>query len=146
MLVTYSAKFRSASGVLNAAVSARKPVLSSSGLGPLKNVVNKYNLGVFVEPDDPEKILRGAIQLSEALVCNSKFKTGNKELNAIHQTRELHTLHSTLDSCFPLANSDSPPATSGVQLPAWEQYEGENSWKVNANAVMNLISTSNRKA
>jgi len=63
VLVTYSAKFRSASGVLNAAVSARKPVLASSGPGPLKTVVEKYQLGVFVNPDDFEKILRGASKL-----------------------------------------------------------------------------------
>lgn len=63
VLVTYSAKFRSASGVLNAAVSARKPVLASSGSGPLKSVVEKYHLGVFNEPDNPEEILRGASKL-----------------------------------------------------------------------------------
>ena len=63
VLVTYSAKFRSASGVLNAAVSARKPLLASSGSGPLKTVVEKYQLGVFVEPDDAEEILRGASKL-----------------------------------------------------------------------------------
>jgi glycosyltransferase involved in cell wall biosynthesis len=64
VLVTYSAKFRSASGVLNTAVSARKPVLASSGLGPLKTVVNQYQLGIFVEPDDFEKILRAASDLA----------------------------------------------------------------------------------
>lgn len=63
VLVTYSTKFRSASGVLNAAVSARKPMLASSGPGPLKTVVEKYHLGVFVEPDDLEEILRGASKL-----------------------------------------------------------------------------------
>ncbi len=63
VLVTYSAKFRSASGVLNAAVSARKPVLASSGSGPLKTIVEKYGLGVFVEPDNLEEILRGASKL-----------------------------------------------------------------------------------
>ena len=63
-LVTYSANFRSASGVLNTAVSARKPVMASSGSGPLKTLVNKYHLGVFVEPDDLEKILRAASELA----------------------------------------------------------------------------------
>ncbi len=63
VLVTYSAKFRSASGVLNAAISARKPALASSGPGPLKTVVEKYHLGVFVKPDDAEEILRGASKL-----------------------------------------------------------------------------------
>ena len=64
VLVTYSAKFHSASGVLNTAVSARKPVLVSSGSGPLKTVVNKYRLGIFVEPDNLEEIIRGASELA----------------------------------------------------------------------------------
>jgi glycosyltransferase involved in cell wall biosynthesis len=63
VLVNYSAKFRSASGVLNAAVSARKPVLASSGDGPLKSAVEKYQMGVFVEPDNLEEIQRGASML-----------------------------------------------------------------------------------
>ena len=132
VLLTYSAKFRSASGVLNAAVSARKPVLSSSGSGPLKTVVEKYHLGVFVEPDDLEKTLRGARMLLHSL--------------SSPDTQNLDNRRSPLDSCFPFANSESTADTSGVQLPAWEQYERENSWKVNANAIMNLISASNRNA
>ena len=64
VLVTYSAKFHSASGVLNTAVSARKPALVSSGSGPLKTVVNKYRLGIFVEPDNLEEIIRGASELA----------------------------------------------------------------------------------
>jgi glycosyltransferase involved in cell wall biosynthesis len=67
VLVTYNAKFRSASGVLNAAVSARKQVLASCGGGPLRAVVARYGLGVFVEPDDSEEILRGAKMLLDAL-------------------------------------------------------------------------------
>ena len=37
-----------------------KPVPTSSGAGPLKSIVGKYDLGVFVEPDDVEEIVRGA--------------------------------------------------------------------------------------
>lgn len=62
-LLTYSAKFRSMSAVLATALTARKPVLASSGVGPLKMVVEKYRMGVFVEPDNPEEILRGASKL-----------------------------------------------------------------------------------
>lgn len=68
VLVTYSAKFRSASGVLNAAVSARKPVLASSGPGPLKTVVEKYHLGVFVAPDNPGEILKGTQMILDSLL------------------------------------------------------------------------------
>jgi glycosyltransferase involved in cell wall biosynthesis len=66
VLLTYSAKFRSASGVLNAAVGCRSKVLASSGPGPLKSVVERYRLGVFVEPDRDEAILQGARELLES--------------------------------------------------------------------------------
>ena len=62
-LMAYSAKFRSASGVLNTAVACRRRVLASSGSGPLKQAVEEYGLGVFVKPDDDEAILEGARQL-----------------------------------------------------------------------------------
>jgi glycosyltransferase involved in cell wall biosynthesis len=57
--VTYSASFRSQSGVLNIAARARKLVLASSGPGPLKSVVQRFGLGVFVEPDSVDAIVRG---------------------------------------------------------------------------------------
>ena len=110
VLVTYSVKFRSASGVLNAAVSARKPVLASSGTGPLKSTVEKYHLGVFVEPDKPEEILRGAKQLLDVL--------------SLPATQNLDTRHSTIDTCFP---------------PAWARYERENSWDENARRVIEKL-------
>jgi len=110
VLVTYSAKFRSASGVLNAAVSARKPVLASSGSGPLKSTVEKYDLGVFVEPDDLEETLRGAQMLLNALSSPA--------------TQNLDARHSTLDTCFP---------------PAWGRYEHENSWDENARRVIQKL-------
>jgi glycosyltransferase involved in cell wall biosynthesis len=81
VLLTYSANFRSASGVLNAAVSARKPVLASCGGGPLKTVVEKYHLGVFVGPDDSEEIVRGA----------SKFVPNS----ATDEPATRHSLHAT---------------------------------------------------
>jgi glycosyltransferase involved in cell wall biosynthesis len=63
VLMIYSAKFRSASGVLNTAVACRKPVLASSGAGPLRTAVDVYRLGSFVVPDDDAAILQGALQL-----------------------------------------------------------------------------------
>ena len=104
VLVTYSAKFRSASGVLNAAVSARKPVLASSGLGPLRTVVEKCHLGVFVEPDNPEEVLRGSKQLMDALAAPA------------------FSCHS-VDTPTPLES-------------AWDRYESENSWEVNAKVIV----------
>jgi glycosyltransferase involved in cell wall biosynthesis len=63
VLMAYSAKFRSASGVMNSAVSARKTILASSGPGPFRSAVCGYGLGVFVEPDDDAKIVEGAQRL-----------------------------------------------------------------------------------
>ena len=60
VLMTYSPKFRSASGVMNAAVTVRKPILGSSGAGPFRTAMEQYKLGVFVEPDDDSAILEGA--------------------------------------------------------------------------------------
>ncbi len=112
VLVTYSAKFRSASGVMNAAVSARKPVLASSGPGPFKSVVNKYNLGLFVEPDNLEAVLRGAMQLLDPLSSPSI---------------------QTLDT------SDSPHDTAGFLLPAWDRYECDYSWEQNVKIISSFL-------
>jgi glycosyltransferase involved in cell wall biosynthesis len=59
VLLTYSARFRSASGVLNTAVSFRKPCLASSGEGDLKAAVENYRLGPWVAPDDAAAAARG---------------------------------------------------------------------------------------
>jgi hypothetical protein len=52
-------------------------VLASSGSGPLKTVVEKYHLGVFVKPDDFEEILRGAsklVKISATGKCEFKLQ------------------------------------------------------------------------
>lgn len=59
IVLTYSAAFHSQSGVLNVAARCRKPVLASSGPGPLQEVVRRFNLGVVVEPDSLEEVKRG---------------------------------------------------------------------------------------
>src|SRR5262249_16640031 len=63
ILVTYSNKFQSASGVLSTAVHYRKRCLASSGGGNLRSSVEKYHLGVWVEPDAVEAIVNGLRQL-----------------------------------------------------------------------------------
>jgi glycosyltransferase involved in cell wall biosynthesis len=58
-LLTYSKSFRSASGVLNTAVSCRKPCIASSGQGNLSTTVKKYSLGIWVEADDIASLRTG---------------------------------------------------------------------------------------
>jgi len=62
VLLTYSSSFRSASGVLNAAVQFGKPCLVSAGRGALRTQVQKYHLGIWVEPDDDKAIRAGLHQ------------------------------------------------------------------------------------
>jgi glycosyltransferase involved in cell wall biosynthesis len=65
-LVTYSSSFRSASGVMNIAARYRKPVLASSGASALRAAVERYELGVFVEPDSASAIAGGLTTLLRA--------------------------------------------------------------------------------
>jgi glycosyltransferase involved in cell wall biosynthesis len=66
VLLTYSTHFRSASGVLNTAVTSRTPVFASSGPGPLENSVKKFSLGIWVPPDDAEAMRQGVLQLLQS--------------------------------------------------------------------------------
>jgi glycosyltransferase involved in cell wall biosynthesis len=62
----YSATFRSASGVLNLAVNFKKPCIASSGPGNLKTMVQRYKLGVWVDPDSVEALRAGLAQFESA--------------------------------------------------------------------------------
>ena len=63
ILLAYGASFVSQSGVLNIAARMRKPVLASSGTGPLEHCVKAYRLGVFVPPDSVETLNDGMRRL-----------------------------------------------------------------------------------
>lgn len=57
--LTYNREFVSQSGVLQHAVDWSKPILASSGPGPLRETVERHGLGVFVEPDDIATLAEG---------------------------------------------------------------------------------------
>jgi glycosyltransferase involved in cell wall biosynthesis len=59
VLLTYSAKFRSASGVMHVAAHYRKPVIASAGASALLDAVHDFNLGVVVLPDNSAALLHG---------------------------------------------------------------------------------------
>lgn len=61
--LTYGGGFRSASGVLSVSSQFRKPCIASSGAGPLRTLVGKYTLGVWVDPDDTGALARGLREL-----------------------------------------------------------------------------------
>jgi glycosyltransferase involved in cell wall biosynthesis len=62
VLLTYNKTFRSASGVLNTATSYRKFCLASGGDSSLKSVIQKYDLGIWIEPDNLDAINGGILQ------------------------------------------------------------------------------------
>jgi glycosyltransferase involved in cell wall biosynthesis len=66
VLLTYSGRFRSASGVLNAAIQYRKPCLASAGKSNLRSAVERYRLGAWVEPDNAEALTRALASLDTA--------------------------------------------------------------------------------
>ena len=57
--LTYDKTFVSQSGVLQLAALWSKPVLASSGDGPLKCTVEDFGLGVFVAPDSSSALAEG---------------------------------------------------------------------------------------
>jgi len=63
ILLTYSSKFYSQSGVLGIAAKARKPVLASASPSPLIESVRKYSLGVIIPPDVPREVISGMREL-----------------------------------------------------------------------------------
>jgi glycosyltransferase involved in cell wall biosynthesis len=77
-LLMYSKVFRSASGVLNAAVFYRTRCLASSGPGGLRSSVEKYDLGVWVEPDAVGAIVDGLRQL-QANDINPRWRAYERE-------------------------------------------------------------------
>lgn len=68
VLLTYSRDFRSASGVLNTAVQYRRPCVASSGGGNLQSVVERYQLGWFVTPDDLNALKAGITEARQGKV------------------------------------------------------------------------------
>jgi glycosyltransferase involved in cell wall biosynthesis len=72
VVLTYDKTFHSQSGVLNVAARARRPVLASAGESPLKECVDKFNLGVFVEPDDLVALERGM-----NMVASGEWRVGS---------------------------------------------------------------------
>jgi glycosyltransferase involved in cell wall biosynthesis len=60
---TYSSGFHSQSATLATAVKARRHVLASSGGSPMRDLVEHFGLGVFVEPDSSEAVADGMATL-----------------------------------------------------------------------------------
>ena len=75
LALTYSASFRSQSGVLNTAAHADKPLLASSGPGPLKDCVENFTLGEFVAPDDAQALSGGMAKVTAYVEAQRKGRS-----------------------------------------------------------------------
>ena len=92
VLLTYSSSFRSASGVLNTSAYYRKPCLASGGDSPLRSVVERYNLGIWVKPDDVDAITEGIqewLKHPPLAEWETYFTENSWEINAQLVTRQL---------------------------------------------------------
>lgn len=63
VLLGYAGTFQSQSGVLHLAAAAERPVLASSGPGPLQAAVEQYALGLSVAPDSTTALAEGMRRL-----------------------------------------------------------------------------------
>jgi glycosyltransferase involved in cell wall biosynthesis len=63
VLLTYSSGYHSQSATLTTAVNARRCVLAASGSSPMRDLVEHFGLGVFVEPDSSDAVADGMATL-----------------------------------------------------------------------------------
>lgn len=63
ILLTYNSAFHSQSATLATAVAARRRVLASSGTSPMRDLVEQFGLGIYVEPDSSDAVADGMATL-----------------------------------------------------------------------------------
>jgi len=78
---TYSSGFHSQTATLATAANARRHVLASSGNSPMRDLVEHFGLGVFVEPDCSEAVADGM-----ATLLNTELPEANWEGFEAHST------------------------------------------------------------
>jgi glycosyltransferase involved in cell wall biosynthesis len=71
--LTYNREFVSQSGVLQHAADSSRPILASSGPGPLRETVERHGLGVYVEPDSVSALVTGIRSLRAQAIPPENF-------------------------------------------------------------------------
>jgi glycosyltransferase involved in cell wall biosynthesis len=85
VMLTYSSKFHSQSGVLNLTAKARKPVLASASPSPMIEAVTQYSLGLSIEADSSDAIEKGMQSLIHQKIAfdwNGYERSASWEVNA----------------------------------------------------------------
>lgn len=83
IISTYSSGFHSQTATLSTAARARRFVLASCGSSPMRDLVEHFGLGVFVEPDSSEAVADGM-----ATLLNGELAEANWEGFEEHATWE----------------------------------------------------------
>ncbi|MGE3689835.1 MAG: glycosyltransferase family 4 protein [Novosphingobium sp.] len=70
--LTYSGQFVSQSGVLQIAANWDRPVLASGGPGPLRDAVQAFGIGEWIEPDSVPAIVAGIARMRKGGASHSE--------------------------------------------------------------------------
>jgi len=92
---TYSGGFHSQTATLATAAQARRHVLAASGTSPMRDLVEHFGLGVFVEPDSSEAVADGMATLLHGELPEANWE--GFETHATWQTNVTRLLEAAAD-------------------------------------------------
>ena len=95
ILLTYAGSFHSQTSTLTTAVNARRLVLASSGASPMEDLVRKFGLGVYVEPDSSDAVADGMATLLHGKLPDPDWE--GYEAHATWETNVIRLLQATLE-------------------------------------------------
>ena len=95
VISTYSAGFHSQTATLATAAHARRHVLASSGDSPMRDLVEHFGLGVFVEPDSSEAVADGMATLLQGELPEANWE--GFEAHATWETNVTRLLEAAAD-------------------------------------------------
>ena len=95
ILLTYAGSFHSQTSTLTTAVNARRLVLAASGASPMMDLVRKFGLGVYVEPDSSDAVADGMATLLHGKLPDSDWE--GYEAHATWETNVTRLLQATVD-------------------------------------------------
>lgn len=95
IISTYSSGFHSQTATLSTAANARRHVLSSCGTSPMRDLVQHFGLGVFVEPDSSEAVADGMATLLNGELPDADWE--GFEAHATWQTNVMRFLEASAD-------------------------------------------------
>lgn len=118
ILLTYAGSFHSQTATLTTAVNARRRVLASSGASPMEDLVTKFGIGVYVEPDSSDAVADGMATLLHGKLPEPDWE--GYEAHATWETNVTRLLQATVDYLngrSPQEKQFDPDDESGAEIP-----------------------------